>query len=390
MDRRTFLATSVAVASAAISPTFAQGESKTRWVIRTSEGFDALGFLSPLSGDPFYTREYPDEIAAFGPRLSAATHAELKALRAEVAATDGLLSPNFYLRFSGGPDATVEDIFASMKDPERKLRPALEASPYWDAESWQRFLARLPTLGRILTAMMEAGFRSYRNGLVAPQVISKFPPLRSKLAGVDVIRWAEYYTGRTFDPTIEVIFMHFNKPHGIKITGQRYLTGLAYDDDITIWTAGHEVLHPPITMDGETAKAAMAIFERDKLLQRILAERNKSYGYGSIEGLFNEGLTQTLDQLIGQRLGIKRDPRKRWRESDGGMHVLGAAFYGLMQADGYAERGGNLEQWVATQVSEGNLAPGPLHAAAARVLGYPAGSLWVPNRPRPLVPDITR
>lgn len=376
MDRRTFLALSTAALGSAGLARPAASASKTRWIVRTSEGFDALGFLAPLSGDPFYTEYYQTELKEFEPRLSAITRAEIKALRDEVAATDGLLSPAFYLYFSGGPDATVDDLLASIERPERTLRGAIEASPYWDAEDWPRFLARLPALRRILAALQEAGFRQFRNGLVAPQASVKLPPLRIKLASYDVIRWAEYYTSRTFDPTIEVIFMHFNKPHGIKIIGQRFLTGLAYSDDITIGTAGHEVLHPPVVMNGAAAKAAMAIFERNPLLQRILAERDKSYGYGSIEGLFNEGLTQTLDQLIGERLGIKRDPRERWREADGGMHVLAAAFYGLMARDGYARTGGNLDHWVARQVASGAYDPPSLHAAAARVLGYPANRLW--------------
>ena len=383
MDRRTFLAGTAAAAGAIVlQPAFAQSSSKTRWVVRTSEGFDALGFLGPLSGDPFYAKHYEKELAEFAPRLGSETMAAIKSLRDEIADSDGLMSPSFYLYFSGGRDETVEDLFRSMKDPERLLRPALEASPYWKADVWPRFIARLPKLAPILTAMQDAGFREFRNQLVAPQAGVKLPALRAKLVGFDVIRWAEFYTHRTFDPSIEVIFMHFVKPHGVKIVGQRYLTGLGYNDDITIRTAGHEVLHPPVAMDGPAGKAAMAVFERDPLLQRILAERNKSYGYGSIEGLFNEGLTQTLDQLIGERVGIKRDARKRWRESDGGMHILGAAFYGLMKADGYARNGGNLEQWVQLQVDRGNLAPPRLHTTAAKVLGLPASRLWTPETPK--------
>ena len=384
MDRRTFLAASAAAAgSVAIPPAFAQEGSKTRWVVRTSEGFDALGFLSPLSGDPFYKQYYEKEVAEFAPRMPASVLTDIAVFKKLLADKGEMMSPALYLYTSAGPDFTMEDVLASIDDPQR-LRPGMEASPYWDPEAWPIFLQLIPRVRPMVEALREAGFREFRNKLVAPQAGVKLPPLRAKLAGVDVIRWAEFYTGRHFDPTIEVIFMHFNKPHGIKITGQRYLTGLGYDDDITVRTAGHEVLHPPVAMDGGPAKAAMAIFERDPLLQRILAERDKSYGYGSIEGMFNEGLTQTLDQLIGERLGIKRDPGKRWRESDGGMHVLGAAFYGLMQNDGYAKTGGNLEQWVRRQADGGNLAPPRLHAAAARVLGLPADRLWAPDRKPPV------
>ena len=351
--------------------------NKTRWVLRTSEGFDAIGFLSPLSGDPFYAKHYEKEVAEFAPRLAPALLADIGALRKELGEKGQLLSPAFYLYFSGGPDATLEDLLASMDQPQR-LRPALEASPYWDAEDWDGFLDLLPRFRPMIKGLRDAGFRSFRNRLVAPQAAAKLPPLRQKLAGYDVLKWAEFYTGRMFDPAIDVIFMHFNKPHGIKIVGQRYLTGLDYNDDITIQTAAHEMLHPPVPMDGVPAKAAMAIFDRDPVLKRILAERDKAYGYGSVEGLFNEGLTKTIDQLIGERLEVARNPRDRWRSNDGGMHVLAAAFYDLMKSDGFARTGGNLEEWVARKIADGAFEPPSLHAAAGKVLGYPADRLWPP------------
>jgi hypothetical protein len=233
----------------------------------------------------------------------------------------------------------------------------------------------------MLEALRNAGFRQFRNRLISPQGAAKLPVLRQKLIGFDVIRWAEFYTGRAFDPTIEVILMHFNKPHGIKIIGQRYLTGLAYRDDTTIQTAAHEVLHPPVPMDCEAARTAMEIFEKDAVLRRILAERDKSFGYGSIQGLFDEGLVKTLDQLISEQLGVADNPRKRWRTQDGGMHVLAAAFYGLMKQDGFATTGGNLEQWLLRKAADGSLNPPRLHAAAAEVLGYRADRLWPPPAP---------
>lgn len=381
MNRRFFLGACGASAFAAALPLRAQPGigplSRTRWILRTSEGFDALGFLSPLSGDPFYTRHYEKEVAEFGPRLPPSVLNDIKALKKELGDKGQLLSPAFYLYFSGGPDATMDDLFASIANPQR-LRPVMEGSPYWDAGEWQDFVGLLPRLKPMLEGLRDAGFRAFRNQLVSPQASVKLPALRQKLVNYDVIRWAGFYTGRTFDPTIEVIFMHFNKPHGIKIVGQRYLTGLAYREDTTIQTAAHEMLHPPVPMDGEAAKAAMAIFAKDALLQRILAERDKSFGYGDIEGLFNEGLTKTLDQLISERLGVAQEPRPRWRKQDGGMHVLAAAFYGLMKQGGFARTGGNLESWLHANVGGGSLDPPRLHAAAARVLGYPAERLWPP------------
>ncbi|HJS41659.1 MAG TPA: hypothetical protein VJ763_09710, partial [Sphingomicrobium sp.] len=71
MDRRAFLAGTAAVAT--VSAVSLQGATpaamKTRWIVRGSEGFDALSFLSPLSGDPFYLRYYEKEIAEFAPKM---------------------------------------------------------------------------------------------------------------------------------------------------------------------------------------------------------------------------------------------------------------------------------------------------------------------------------
>ena len=49
---------------------------KTRWIVRGSEGLDALSFLSPLSGDPFYVDYYQKEVAEFARYLKATPPSE--------------------------------------------------------------------------------------------------------------------------------------------------------------------------------------------------------------------------------------------------------------------------------------------------------------------------
>ena len=106
------------------------------------------------------------------------------------------------------------------------------------------------------------------------------------------------------------------------------------------------------------------------------------FGYNILDGLFEEDLVSALDQLIAERFGIARNPRERWNEVDGGMHVLSAALYGLMKQDGFARTGGDLEAWLLRQSNSGALAPRSLHDAAARCLeGPPTASGRFPGTP---------
>ena len=380
MNRRTFIGLASGLAVCGFPAVAAPAAVKTRWVVRGSEGFDALSFLSPLSGDDFYLKHYSQEVADFAPKMPAQAMATLKALKERAQKANILFSPFLDLRFSAGPDATVDDLLASAADPDARLLPRYRASPYWeesDEEEWAQFKAALPAVIIVLEGLKTAGFAEFLRRIMAPKA-ARIAALKARLASFDPVAGAEYYTGRTFDPNIEIILLQFCKPHGIKVIGQRFLSAIDWPDDAHIRTAGHEILHPPVDMDGAAAKAALRILERDELLQRIVREHDPKFGYNSIQGVFDEDLASAVDQLIAERFGVARDPQERWRQVDGGMHVLSAALYGLMKHDGFARTGGNLEQWLSARVKDGSLAPARLHDAAARVLGYPAHRLWRP------------
>lgn len=351
---------------------------KTRWIVRDSEGFDALSFLSPLSGDPFYLRYYEKEVADFAPRMPAEAMATLKALKARSEKANILLSPFLDLRFSAGSDSSIDDLLTSAADPDVRLLPRFRGSPYWgddDGSDWNEFKAALPAIATVLRGLKEGGFAQFRKQVIAPR-LGRIAELRTKLAGFDPISGAEYYTGRTFDPMIEIILLQFSNPHGIKVIGQRFLSGITYPDEIHIRTAGHEILHPPLDKKGAAWAAALKVLEGDSLIARVLKEHDPKFGYNDLDGLLDEDITEALDQLIAEKAGIAKGPRERWADHDGGMHIIAAAVYGLMRQDGYAKSGGNLEEWLSRQARSGALAPPSLHAAAARVIGRPIDRLW--------------
>jgi len=380
MNRRQFIAAPAAAGCAFAPPHLrAQPFARTRWVVRGSEGFDALSFLGPLSGDPFYARYYEQEAAAFAVRMPAAAMSAIRELKARAAAANILVSPFLDLRFSAGPDRSIADLIDSLDHAESVLRPPFQASPYWgeDGEAdWRAFMSASPQIRAILASMQEAGFGEFRASLFEPKAAVRFPGLRDRLRDFDVVAEVERFTGRSLDPTVEVVLLEFCKPHGVKVIGQRFLSAIDWNDDVVIRTAGHELLHPPVDLDGPAAQAALAVLRRDPLLARIVAEHDPAFGYTSLRGLFDEDLASAVDQIIADRLGTARDPHARWNDVDDGMHVLSAAFYTLMRRSGHASAGGDLEAWLADAVRRGWLEPAVLHAAAADLLGRPAEALW--------------
>jgi len=350
---------------------------RTVWSIASSVGIDALAFLGPLSGKPFYADYYRDELSAFRPRLSAAVTDALMSLHAEHEAAGGLLWPSLTLIFSGGPDGGVAELLASLDAAETVLEPPFRASVYWDQGDWDRFIGGRDRLRLVLAGLRDAGFAEFRNDRMAAPAARKTAELTTLFSRLDIIAEQERLLGRALDPGIRVELSWFCRPHGVKVQGQRFITHVAASDQITVLTAAHEILHPPFDMQGPEAKACYAVLEADPLFTRILAEKDPGTGYNSLEGILNEDTCQALDQIIQERLGqVARSPAARWNRADQGMHVLAAGLYGTLKAEGYDRTGGNLAAWMLDAAVTGKLSPPRLHAAAARVLEKPVERLW--------------
>lgn len=376
MDRRLFL---VAALGSFAAPALAQNARppmRTRWTVRASEGFDALAFLGPLAGGTLYLDYYRADADAFAARLTATARADIGALWKEAeTAQFGLLGPNLSVLFSNGNDADLASLIAATADPEGRLLPAYRASPYWDEADWRWFVGVAPRLKAVFEAMQAADFAAFRRTRIG-DIDTRIADLTRDLADYDVIRWHEKLTGRSFDPQIEVVLLQFCKPHGIKVQGQTFLQATDWGVPITVRNAAHEMLHPPVPMDGAAARAALAQLEKDALIMRVVTDHDPKWGYTTLDGLFNEDLAQALDQLIAEALGVARNPADRWRRADDGIHVLAGAFYGMLRQDKWVETGGSIEAWLGDAVRAGRLAPARLHAAAAQVLERPVGQLW--------------
>ncbi|WP_428151453.1 hypothetical protein [Brevundimonas sp.] len=382
MNRRSLLQSVLAAPLVAALPALAVAQQRpaprTVWRVEPSEGQDAIAFFAPLSGRELYTRHYAEDVALFAPRLSEATRAAVPALW-QAAEDDGvgLLSPNLALILSHAErDATIDDLLAALADPEATMRPAFAAGPYWNAHDWDWFVGRADQIGAVLADLKASGFAAFRQERAGAAIETGLAMLRAALPAFDVIRVEEKMTGRTFEPQIDITVLYFSKPHGIKVRGQRFLQSADYDVALTVRIAAHELLHPPIPMEGPAALAALDVFGRDPLISRIVSEHDPRWGYTTLEGLLNEDLCQAMDQIVSEELGVGRNPADRWRKADDGIHVMAAGFYGLLRQDRWTREGGSLEAWVMDAATRGRLAPEVFHAAAARVLERPVDALW--------------
>jgi hypothetical protein len=382
MNRRSLLMSALAAPLAAALPAHAAAQTRpaprTVWRVNPSEGQDAIAFLAPLSGRELYTGYYAEDVALFAPRLSEATRATVRALWQEAEeAGVGLFSPNLALLMSHAEtDATIDDLLTALADPEANIRPAYEAGTYWNEADWRWFAGKAGEIRAVFADLKAADFAAFRQERAGAALEAGVKMLRAALPAFDVIRVEERITGRTFEPEIDITVLYFSKPHGIKVRGQRFLQAADYDVATTVRIAAHELLHPPIPMDGPAAQAALAVFVADPLIPRIVSEHDPRWGYTTLEGLVNEDLCQALDQIVSEVLGVARNPADRWRMADDGIHVMAAGFYGLLRQDRWTREGGSIEAWVQEAASRGRFAPEVFHAAAAKVLERPVDALW--------------
>lgn len=376
MDRRQFIAVALAALAAPKIAAQTPPPMRTQWRVRSSEALDAIAFLGPLSGRDLYRTPYVADADAFAPNLPEPVRADIPRLWDEAERSPfGLFWPVLASVVSGARADTLDALIAALADPERRIRPAYQASTNWDQESWDWFVAQTPRIRGIFEALRSAGFVAFRQERAA-ELEGQVRDTARSLASYDVIRWQEKLTGRTFDPVIEVVLLRWSKPHGVKVQGQTFLQSGDYNTATTVRIAAHEMLHPPFPMDGPAARAAMAVLERDALVMRIVREHDPKWGYTTLEGLLNEDVCEALDQLISEALGVARNPADRWRRADDGIHVIAAGLYGLLREDRWVETGGSIEQWIADAAARGRLAPAVFHPAAARVLERPVDRLW--------------
>lgn len=334
----------------------------TNWKIEPSFKYDLCCFLNILNADEFYLTYYRKDYDEFKVRITPKAKENLASLKKKVKDDNGtIISAWLCLYFSAVEDSTIDQMLTTIKNPAQ-LKENFSKTPYHNDEGWQLFESILPELKAILEFLKDIEFDKYWAQNIRPKVETIIKGIEPELPKYDVIKENEEYLGYKLpSDTITVYMLYYAQPHGIKITGTRFLTDVAWPFQIVVRTAVHEMMHPPYDYQkDEDIRNLIEFFRKDEFLMDKVTNHNPSFGYNTLEGLFEEDCVQSLDQVINEKLGMGCDAKKRWVENDDGIHVLAIVLYQIMKAENYNSGKEVFRDFLLRLVRSGTLAPGKI------------------------------
>lgn len=334
----------------------------TKWNIEPALKYDACCFLNILTGDEFYLTYYKDVYDEFAPKLTPEVKQALGSLKKKVKDENGtIISAWLCLYFSAAEDITIEQMRKTLEDLSM-LKANFMQTPYYSEEGWSLFESVNTELKTIFDFIININYPDYWKQNTLPKIDEMIASVQSELPKYDVIRENEKFLGsRLPSNEITVYMLYYAKPHGIKITGTRFLTNVGWPFNIVIRTAAHEMMHPPYDYKNDNElKELIESFRADEFVMDKVENHNKSLGYNTLEGLFEEDCVQSLDQLIAEELGLGNDAAKRWQESDEGIHVLAVALYQIMKSENYNSKDERFRDFLLRINSEGKFKAGTI------------------------------
>jgi hypothetical protein len=334
----------------------------TQWDLQPSLTFDAICALNMLSGDPYYLEYYradydrlvkqfrPEELAAF---------ANLK--RRIKDQNGGIISASLALYFSATDAQSLDDLIRTVQDSST-MRRNLQATTYYSDEGWKLYESNRPDLEAAFRALKRIHFEEDWEKNVKPKVEQSRAAIAAKLPEYNVIPAVEAVLGSPRPSNkITVYLLYYSQPHGIKITGTRFLTHYSYPFRIVLRNAIHEMMHPPYDLahDAEL-RSGLESLKSDAFLMNKVEHHDTSFGYNTLAGLEEEDCVQALEQIIAERFGMGGDPRKYWSQQDDGIHVLAVALYNLMKQQNFDGSHESFSAFLKRQLHSGALSNGQI------------------------------
>lgn len=358
----------------------------TAWSVEPAYAFDALCFLQPLSGDPYYLGPFEGTVdAAF------AREARGRLTRAERAAVDrlhGVLQRalgtvpcavlSTLLAITGSTD--LDEFRAVLADPRGFRRAYAEEFDAFYRRAVGGF--RLPALlvdlllrdvATYLDAVERVGFEAHWEASVRPDLEALAAELAHGVAGYDVVPVVETLIGGGLPSDRVVVHLaRFARPNGISLQATALVMEERTDAAHLARVAAHEMLHGWVDWTGAAALTDwLGSLRTDPVVARAFERRNRHHGYNSYLALAEEGITKALDQLAAERLGVALDPRERWFLHDDGLHVLAHAWYEALRGEPFDVDGVPIHERAVERVASGAVAAGRIGELWETTFGAP-------------------
>ena len=254
--------------------------------------------------------------------------------------------------------------FAAVADPELLVSAMRETSPRWNEADDRLFRSVRPALSAVLEGLQAAGLADWWAEHAEGDLQRRCGELRQSFAGYDLVPLVEQHTGVSFDArAVELCVLRWAAPHGIRVTGTRFLTDVRYEADRVLNIAVHELLHPPWPQ-GHPVKDSLDALAADPFLAARFAGRDPDAGYNTWARYAEEDAAQALDQFLNTHLGrnSRGDPVTRWTTADGGMHVLALLLYDTLRRGGFDPKVDSYADFLARALSDPHTWPDDLNA----------------------------
>lgn len=353
--RYLFLACIVSGVSVCSYAQTADLHASTDWELKPSLKYDTLCLLNVLSGDPYYLEYYQAEYNHFHPLFTQqeqAAFVELKHILKDE--NGGIVSATLTLYYSAVGDETLPEMIHTAHDSSA-MEAALRKTPYWSEDGWKQYDKARPALEVALRALDRVGFSAYWTQSSRLTAEKRIAEIAGDLPRYNIIPTIEQLLGSALPSnTITIYLLNYSEPHGIRITGLRFLTHVSYPFSIVLHNAIHETMHPPYDSNDPAVKNAIELLGKDPLVMDKVEHHDASFGYNSPRGYIEEDSVQALEEIVSERFRVGRSACQYWQQQDGGMHVLAAAMY-IQFKQALAKHPEPYSRWFTEAVTDGHL-----------------------------------
>lgn len=332
------------------------------WKIVPSMKYDAICLLNVLSADPYYLEYYQADFDHFNPLLTPHEREAFVALKRVIKDEGhGIVSAKLALYLSVSDKPGLAGVLSALEDADG-LKAQLEKTDYFDEDGWTNYMKARPFAIRAVKALQRIRFDEYWKSNIRPKIEERIGTVSADVAKVQLVPTVERVLGHPLASTgITVYLLYYSQPHGIRITGTRFLTYYDYPLEIILRNAVHEMFHPPYDLKHDHHLAELLQnLRKDPYLMDKVEHHNPSFGYNSFSGFVEEDCVQALEQQVNQKLGFQRDLREYWKQQDDGMHVLAVALFSLMDREHFLAKGEAFSVFLSRMLADGRLGPGQI------------------------------
>ena len=343
--------------------------NSTSWSVKTACGIDALCLLNGLTGNRLSVERMGTEIKRWKSRLNQTELESLNALAAWQNETKSIMHSLVLKPFVAAGASTLYEVIELCDKPEVMKNAIMETqkrtgprNTYYDKNSFKEFTSHLQDLKIVLNGLERLGFSSYWAENHEEHLTDQASRLLTHASDYNIIPEVEKALGFSL-PGDQVTFYlcEYLQPFGNHLLPGVFATETKIPDDHLVRTAIHELLHDPCyNYDPQfwhTADLAWA----DDFIRTSYENRDLRFGYNNFGYYYVEDAVRALEQYISARLGIARPLSERFGpEEDGGMHVLAAVFYELMDEYGFDEESGGFRGFIIKCEKMGILTNGGL------------------------------